>query len=483
MDPGVHNLLVISDLHLGEDLRPGSTERHFLDRVEAELSAFLTYHTIRREFGAPWRLVINGDMLDFLAICLIPPGEGGDVEDDERVYGLSTREDAALQKMAMVVARHGHFFDALAVFIGAGNAVEIVAGNHDPEFHWPAVQRAFVAVLEERLALARSAGKAAPDLTVEGQVRFHTWFYYEPGAWWIEHGHQYDVYCSFDTPLDPRDPRSPYQFEENLGSAAMRYVGNVLPGATADHQDSGFLAYLKLAFADNPNLTRGLLVGYWTMVRRLGTQWFRLVRDPGPFLARRRAHRERIRALARQAALAEEVLQRLYRLRARPVWSDLYRLTTALMLGRLLVTIAAVLLVPVVVGLLPWSVSPWALVGLLMLASALHVVLAWSRVEVDPGEVMQRAAGRIRQLVDAPLVVMGHTHQPVAARLQRGGWYFNTGTWVSDPSRLLAFTHLRVVRKGNRLRASLCRWSATESRELRSEETTAPRAHRLQRAL
>src|SRR5262245_39953622 len=51
------NVLVISDLHLGEDLKPNSVGalRH-IARVERELESFLAHYTRSRLDGRPWRL-------------------------------------------------------------------------------------------------------------------------------------------------------------------------------------------------------------------------------------------------------------------------------------------------------------------------------------------------------------------------------------------------------------------------------------------
>ena len=43
----------------------------------------------------------------------------------------------------------------------------------------------------------------ASDL-VSPRVRFHPWFYYDPGVAWIEHGHQYEASNSF--PVDQDTP-------------------------------------------------------------------------------------------------------------------------------------------------------------------------------------------------------------------------------------------------------------------------------------
>src|SRR5215831_18353170 len=54
------NILVVSDLHFGEELLPGASEER---REAVALGAqafreFLRYHAVRRIGGRPWRLVI-----------------------------------------------------------------------------------------------------------------------------------------------------------------------------------------------------------------------------------------------------------------------------------------------------------------------------------------------------------------------------------------------------------------------------------------
>src|SRR5215475_5756883 len=93
------NILVISDLHLGEDLRPGVASVSYLRRLarlERELVAFVAHYTERRLGGRPWRLVVNGDMVDFMSIQIMPDGaptsggaaDGDPTNDEDRRYGL-----------------------------------------------------------------------------------------------------------------------------------------------------------------------------------------------------------------------------------------------------------------------------------------------------------------------------------------------------------------------------------------------------------
>src|ERR1700758_88693 len=78
------NILVISDLHLGEDLRPGgagvSYLRH-LATLERELESFLVHYTAQRLDGRPWRLVVNGDMIDFMSVMILPDDESADHDE------------------------------------------------------------------------------------------------------------------------------------------------------------------------------------------------------------------------------------------------------------------------------------------------------------------------------------------------------------------------------------------------------------------
>ena len=109
------NLLIVSDLHLGEGLREavhkgdpqaaGSADRNeYLERLEREFSDFLIHYTAERINGRPWRLIINGDMVDFMSVLLLPgksrdlaPPEElvaavrqGGLQGPEEVFGLGT---------------------------------------------------------------------------------------------------------------------------------------------------------------------------------------------------------------------------------------------------------------------------------------------------------------------------------------------------------------------------------------------------------
>src|SRR5260370_7371762 len=70
-----HNLLAISDIHLGSDLRAGvRTERQSRPRAaDGPLASFLDWHARHRAEGKPWRLILNATILDFTPTTPPPP--------------------------------------------------------------------------------------------------------------------------------------------------------------------------------------------------------------------------------------------------------------------------------------------------------------------------------------------------------------------------------------------------------------------------
>src|SRR5437879_706824 len=126
------NLLVISDLHLGEDLRPGVTNvsylRHLV-KLERELESFLSYYTHHRIDERPWSLVVNGDMVDFMYIMILPEGAEAaatDADAEDRLYGLGFGERQSQKKLERVIVRHRDVFGKLAEFVKAGNELVTV---------------------------------------------------------------------------------------------------------------------------------------------------------------------------------------------------------------------------------------------------------------------------------------------------------------------------------------------------------------------
>ena len=99
---------------------------------------------------------------------------------------------------------------------------------------------------------------------------------------------------------------------------------------------------------------------------------------------------------------------------------------------------------------------------------------------MDPRAAMRKVSAAIQQRVRVPLVVFGHSHDPVAEQID-GGWYYNTGSWMphdGERGLLLAFTHLVVERTEEGIRARLCQWRDGASRAFALQLAEAPGASR-----
>ncbi len=176
------NLLVVSDLHFGEELLPGASaeRRHAVELAASAFREFLRYHAARRRDGRPWRLVIAGDLFDFLSVVV--PGRGAR-SGDVRKFGLARGGEASVVRMAAIPAHaHAAVLADLVRFVAAGHEVDIVAGNHDVELQDPAVEA-------ELRAHLRAAGATDREMA---RIRVTPWFVNVPGVAWIEHGHVYD---------------------------------------------------------------------------------------------------------------------------------------------------------------------------------------------------------------------------------------------------------------------------------------------------
>jgi len=438
------NLLIISDLHLGEDLRPDAEgERERLAEVERDLVAFLEYYIWRRLDDRPWRLVINGDMVDFLSICLMPAEVDLilGLHPDDHTYGLGARPHAAQMKMQKVLDRHHRVFRALARFVGVGNDLSIVVGNHDAELFWPEVQE----TLRDGLVALWPTDPAAQDPTsrspdeVGAAITFHPWFFFEEDLVYIEHGHQYDGYCSFDTVLYPVTPTGE-EIDLNVSTAVVHYVDNHY---AADCPD-GYFDYLRWMLGRG--LARGARIfGSYAMANlRLIRLWRQ--RTPEHIRTIRDKHLERLQKLASRYRLPDNVLLELDSLRQRPMALELGKIVRGMMIDRLALTAAGIGLMVLFLLFLPWGWVPAA-------GALAAVTLLWldrrfraGRETTSPHQYMRTVSRMIPKLVRTPIVVFGHAHDPVVERHEDGGWYFNTGAWVVESQEQVrrAFTHLRI---------------------------------------
>src|SRR2546430_10138948 len=235
-------LIVVSDLHLGEGASPVrgrvSGEHFFHDREFASWLRRLKARGVRR--GRRLELVLHGDAFDFLRVIRLPdtprraaggrlllraaavrcaPARlravaGGRFSLRERTFGLGSDEPSSVWKLGVIAAAHPGVFDALATWCRAGHSLVIVRGNHDPEWAWPGVRRAL-------LALLRRAG-AGPLRA--GQVRFRSRVHRRANVH-IEHGHEVDWRTPSERDFSDAEPA---RLRLPFGSLISRYVLHIL---------------------------------------------------------------------------------------------------------------------------------------------------------------------------------------------------------------------------------------------------------------
>jgi len=270
------NLVIISDLHLSGGRDPVTkrfnlNEDFFFDEEFDRFLGYLESESQRR--GKRWRLIIAGDMVDFLQIIRPAGSAQFELRRSEKVYGLGTHPDKTIWKMKVMMNGHWVFFEGLGRFICAGNKCAIMTGNHDIEWTVPQVQMAFREEMKEYLP--DEVGRK--EEVVSSQIEFCPWFYYEPNLIWVEHGNQYDGINSFDYFLFPYLPNS----EELMlpsGSFFVRYFFNKVeqidPFADNIKPMSSYLKkyFLKLLFSWSVLTHLGHFLKILGKIKKFGTE-------------------------------------------------------------------------------------------------------------------------------------------------------------------------------------------------------------------
>jgi UDP-2,3-diacylglucosamine pyrophosphatase LpxH len=428
------NILVVSDLHFGEELLPGATaeRRNAVELGARAFKDFLRYHAARRLDGRPWRLVIAGDLFDFMSIVVPSTRELPARTADERQFGIDRGTRAGVLRMRLICDNHRELLAEMARFAAAGHYLDIIVGNHDLEL----LEADVVAELMRQLRAAGLDERSTP------RIRVLPWFLYEPGVAWIEHGHVYDEGCSSEYNLAPTDKDG--RIIANADYAATRYLATAVPEIDPHGIEEwsfwGFLRY-----------------GWEVGMRSLGKLWYSyalfsiaLIKSHIAHKSfkgrdhRRRMHRERLRRVADDTGVSADTLSAIDRLARTPMTMSFRRLGRMLMLDRFGTFVGAFLLL-----FLLWVFAPiaWALVGTVVVAGGAFAVHAWLGQHHVTSQLPMRAVPqRIKKLVDAPVIVFGHTHDPRWQPLRSGGIYLNSGTWLpaTRPGLRRSFTHVMI---------------------------------------
>jgi UDP-2,3-diacylglucosamine pyrophosphatase LpxH len=440
--PEAANILVVSDLHFGEELLPGCTTER---RTAVELGGkafreFLHYHTSRRLGGRPWRLVIAGDLFDFMSVVIPGTHDLPARTPDERKFGLERTAAAGVLRMRRICENHKPLLADMVRFAAAGHSIDIVVGNHDAELLMPEV----CAELDRQIRDAGASDAAA------ARIQVVPWFVYVPGACWIEHGHVYDEGCSFEFNLAPVDPRD-HKIISNIDYAAIRYFATTVPEIDPSSIETwGFAGFMQYGWDIGARSFMRLWAGYArfaaALVRARTRHQSHKSRN-----ARRHLHRERLAQVAEAGGISVDTASQIDRLARTPMTVSWRRLGRMLMLDRFSIGIGLVLLALLLFLLLPFW---WALLGFGVGTAGATALHTWLGKHMVTSQLPMRAVPmRLRKLVDAPVIVFGHTHDPRWQPLRNGGLYLNSGTWLpaTRPGLRRSFTHILIQPRADQL--------------------------------
>jgi UDP-2,3-diacylglucosamine pyrophosphatase LpxH len=458
MAVAVESLIVLSDVHLGSDLvAHGPTSRRRSREIDEDLVRLVDHYRAEAPQRGRWRLVIAGDLIDFIGISLPADQEGLETEPsaEERKHGLGSANDHAVAKMRAVADRHREIFDAFARFVADGNALTIIHGNHDLELHWEDVRAELTRAL---VAGALAHDPALDEAAFLERVEFSPWFFYRDGVAYIEHGHQYDAYCATEHLLAPLSPLDPRRVARGFCDVLLRFVVRQTPGLSeSGHESLGIVDYLRFGTRLGIRGMVALGVRFALAIREL----FRLRREHLHEATRRLRvqHLLALRRFARARKLGVTKVRALLKLQVPPVTNTISGIMGSLLLDRLALATSCI----AVLGLLALLAifEPRALLGVLA------VIPIWilghryfaKRRKIDPVEELASRAREIASLFRAPFVVMGHTHVLAREPLE-GATYINVGFWAEEEGdrERAPRTHLVIHPEGDGAVAHFLRW-------------------------
>lgn len=469
------DIVVVSDLHLGRGKNPDTgryyrLEAFFFDDDFEAFCRWLCTEAEARKTGLT--LVLNGDTFDLLRI------EPADNDNKPTQHTPQLTPAVASNVIAAIVAGHPTFVTGLARLLVEGHRVVFTPGNHDLELQWECVQNVVRdALLARAVDLDELKGAHVTD-----QIRFEPWFYHEPGRIWIEHGCQYDPENAFQYPLRAgieADAAAVAQAERDLpmGTVFQRYLYNGFGNITFIVPNSrSNLRYFRWLILNKPRLLARVVFSQFPFFLQVLR---RLAKSAGSTELVEDAHEAELDRIATSSGLDDRV----------HVIDDFKQVrgSAAVVTRGILLQILKVFaftLVTAFVGAGLWfsgfyaineiegglgfkAVLFLALNFLFLLITTVTVTLVLLKAPKGPSSKQpRRAAKKIAEVLDVPLVTFGHTHDEVIWRFDRktgdSTWFFNTGTWIavftSDelvPRERVQYTFLRV--RGDT--GELLRWS------------------------
>jgi len=454
------NYLIISDLHLREAEKNPTGRLFYFDQ---EFADFLRHYRLFYVGERKWKLIIAGDLIDFLHIKERPKS------DDKLLQGLAlsltdlkffpgTEWQKSLWKLDHILSSHPQLLLALARFVAAGNEIHLLRGNHDQELFWPEVQDHFRLLVAQHHPMDSSY----LDMKVLAKDRIHfvPWFYLEKDLLYVEHGHQYDPYCSNAHNLCPILPDNPQQLEATLSACTMRYfasrIQNIDPAAIENI--NSIPKYLLHLIRSNPGQVALMPFYYLEMVVRTLGKVRREDKARESFVDQMEAKiREEIKA---EHGLSDETLRAIARLGHSPLlrsrWETIKCFSLDLLAAGTVALMTSVSLSPTNSTLLGLEAA--SAVPLLFL---LALALLWKKRmgRFNDHHNLREIARTISETLGCRYVILGHSHDPDVHALSKAKdqWYFNVGTWIPSGDEG-QFIYLQILKETSGASAHLMRW-------------------------
>jgi UDP-2,3-diacylglucosamine pyrophosphatase LpxH len=412
----MRHTLILSDLHLWQltdhdDMWMRYRHRQFAP--DAQLVALV--ERVYAQIGSdPLELVLNGDIFDFD----IPPVIAGHATP---APSPRTGEQASA-RLAAILDDHELFIAALVRVLSRGDRVVFVSGNHDIQLSLPEVQECLIARIRSRLPAGFFHNPDSRDCEsdrLSEQLQFFPWYYQSADGVHIEHGNQYDLYCSVLDPAAPLCPRK--QLRPNAGGLLIEHLIGHL-GYFNPNVESTFLLTTReyvTHWQTYYKRSKRSLVGTW-FFGSLRVVW-QLARNYG-LSGGSAVHWPR----ARHARASEPTRcgEREH--------AALFALPDVRAAMRLLCIDRALLLLVVLASLALALLSVALAVPLFAVMIALLYCLRSRAPASDLDEVsahVDKSARAIARIYGARAVVFGHTHK--ASGVWAGGVFFgNSGTWA-----------------------------------------------------
>lgn len=351
------------------------------------------------------------------------------ITDKEELYGLKTDESKSVFRIDLVIRGHRIFFEALAEWIGAGNRLIIVKGNHDLEWRWRPVRNYLRLALAEMLGEQnQGSGDVRQALTdVLSKLLFIDHAMLIDEDFYVEHGHPYE-----------RDTRV-------IGDATVAGGKelNIPFGSFFNRYLIDFVE-LQYPFIDNVRPTQSILP---LMLRNRFFTGLRLLYDHLSVL---------VKTIPRgyvNFIFGQHIIRRI------------------LLILLIIVVPLALFIWHLFAGHEPWLFQALELVALLAVQYFLIQAVAQLQLS-EPDSLAEFAHMRFKENPAYRLMTFGHTHTPDQFE-DRGRWFYNTGTWIPivefsaadiRENRCFAFLHFTHDGTGKLQPTAVQRWDDEAAR-------------------